>query len=310
MNRTLIAVLATGLAMAAPAVYALAATAPAPADPADVAAAAAIAAEVRQNAGQMGGARAIAAHYADQIESHHYPAAPGDGLVPGGDMSAKVGGYLAAYLKIVPDYRMEEQATQSGNIVTVTSYISGSYPTGGKFEDVSMAAYTVQGGKVVRGDAIHTNPGAEQKAFQGKGERSALDHAAAEKIAAEMRATNGDGLLATRPYLAERVGAWTPASMDLAGVYTGDRLRAGYAREMGAIRKALSHPVTQETIKVEGNGIVLDTKTSGELASGEATFTDSHVVFYVTDGMIVGVRSAHSPAALANFAKIFKAAAG
>ena len=227
-------------------------------------------------------------------------------------MSSKVGGYLAAYLKIVPDYRMDEQVTQSGNVLTVTSATSGSYPTGGKFEDaVPMAAYTVVGGKVVRGDAIHTNPGcAEQKAFQGKSERLAQDHAAAEKIAAEMRATNGDGLLATRPYLAERVGAWTPASMDLAGVYTGDRLRAGYLRETTAIRKALSHPVTEETIKVEGNGIVLDTKTSGgALASGEATFTDLHVIFYADRRDDRRGAVGPLPAALANFAKIFKAAA-
>ena len=44
---------------------------------------------------------------------------------------------------------------------------------GDLFEDVSVVAYQVRQGRIVRADAIHTNPGSIQKAMRGSGDQAA-----------------------------------------------------------------------------------------------------------------------------------------
>jgi hypothetical protein len=278
------------------------------ASPADVAAATAIAAQARQNAGQFGATRTMASHFADVLESHHYPAAKGDGPAPKGNSASLIAGGLAMFTKAMPDFKADERISQNGNVVTVTAFTTGSMKDGGKFEDVSMISYVVHDGAVIRADAVHTNPSAAAKALAGSDARYVADHATAEKVAAAMRATGGDALLATPAFFADRVAVWSPDALQSAAVFTRDQLHGAVIGENAMLKKAIRNYANADDIKVEGNTVVLDAKTTGALANGEPTWTDVHAVLYVTDGMIVGLQASHSPGAHANMAKIMSKA--
>src|ERR1700749_191235 len=56
-----------------------------------------IADEMTQHAGQQGAVRVAAAHFADKLESHHYPPAPMDGVADGAQVAKAINGSLATY---------------------------------------------------------------------------------------------------------------------------------------------------------------------------------------------------------------------
>ena len=137
----------------------------------------------------------------------------------------------------------------------------------------------------------------------GVDDQASADHATAVQIADVMRATHGDGLLVTPAHFEAMVAI---VSSDAARniVMPADTLTKIINSEQGTLKAALPDFSSRETIKVEGNTIVMDNKTTGKLKSGEATFADTHAVFYVATGKIVAVEVTHSPEALANLKKI------
>lgn len=296
------------LSVAALAMPAAAADSPSPQAKADEAAAAAIAAEMKANAGQQGAVRTAARHFAEQLESHHTPASPGDGAAPGAKVAQAIDGSLPRYQKAVPDYRMDEKVSLKGNVVTITSYTTGTYAAGGRFEDVSLVAYEVQGGKIVRAHGIHTNPGAIQKAMAGSDERARLDNADAERIAAEMRASAGKGIEIVPRYLAEKVAVTPPAAPERNGIFSRDVLAGAMTREVGMVKAALTDYANTETVRVQGNKIMLDGKMTGVTKAGEQTWSDTDLVLSVTDGKIVGIATTHSAEGSANLRKVLAAA--
>jgi hypothetical protein len=203
---------------------------------------------------------------------------------------------------------MDEKVSLQGNTVTITSFTSGTYADGNRFEDVSLVAYQVKDGKIWRADAVHTNPGAIQKALRGSDDRAAADHLAAEKIAAEMNASKGRGLEIASKYFAERVAAWSPDNPEKSALYERDPLRTGMASEMAAIKKALSGYANLEAIKVRGNKILLDGRMTGTMSDGKPTWGDTKLALAVTDGMIVGLESSHSAQGRENLRKVLAAA--
>ena len=285
-----------------------AATAPAAAAPAlteDETAAMAIAAEMKRDAGQQGAVRAAARHFADKLESHHYPASPGDGIADGAMVAKAINGSLAGYQKVVPDYRMDEKVSVEGPIVTITSFTSGTYSGGGRFEDVSLVSYQVKGGQIVRADAVHTNPGAIQKAMRGNDDRATADHQLAETIAAEMRASHGGGLQVAAKYLSERVAVWSPEGKG--AVRPAEALRAAISGEQATVQKRLSGYANTDDIKVEGNRVILNSKFTGVLADGRTTWADTRAALCVSQDRVVGMEVSHSPEAMTNLKAIFAA---
>jgi hypothetical protein len=293
------AVLTTGLAAAA------AGPTPAmsPEQTADSAVAASVAAEAEKHAGQMGAAKVVASHFADGADSHHYPPSPGDGPQPAGDKSAVISGVMARFTKAVPDFRLDEVVSHRGPVITVTSLINGTDSVGDTFHDVAVTSYTFSGGKVVHIDSIHINPGASARQLVG-GEVSAADHATAVKLADAMQASTGDGLKVAAANFAEMV-AVISNDVDETGLVRRETLTKAITDEQGVLKRALAHYASQETVIVKDNMIILDNKTSGALETGETASADTHAVFHVTRGVIVGLEATHSPEGVANLRKIF-----
>lgn len=276
----------------------------APADQAaDTATAASVATEARRHAGGMGAATVVASHFADGADSHHYPASPGDGPQKAVGHDVNIAANMARFAQGIPDFRLDEVVSQHGPVITITSLISGTDPATGQFHDTAVTSYRFGGGKVVHVDSIHINPGASVRGPMGA-QISAADHATAIRFADEMRATGGEAMLAAPAHFAEMVAVLSKDA-DHNALLPRDRLAQIITGEEAALKAALSNYASHETITAEGNRIILDNKTTGTLKSGEATWADTHAVFHVTRGVIVGVEATHSPEAQANLKKVF-----
>jgi ketosteroid isomerase-like protein len=268
-----------------------------------------IAAEMQQHAGQQGAVRVAAAHFADKLESHHYPAAPTDGVADGAQVAKAINGSLATYQNAVKNYRMDEKISVHGAVVTITSFTSGTFTDGKPFEDVSQVAYEVRDGKIARADAVHTNPGAIMKALRGSDDKAASDQQSAEKIAAEIRASGSPALDVAQKYYGDRVAAWSPAHADQNWLLQAETLRTQGGREMSATQQALANYRNREKVSVRGNQILVRMDITGTLANGEAATIDTDLALFVTGDQIVGLQASHSAQARATMRKILAASA-
>ncbi|MAT50023.1 MAG: hypothetical protein CMK32_02420 [Porticoccaceae bacterium] len=248
-----------------------------------------IADQMRENAGQQGATRVAAKYFGENLESHHYPPSPGDGVLPGPAVARAIRESLPKYQKIISDYQMDEAVSVEGPIVNVTANTNGFFADGSPFHDVSQVAYRVRNGKIVRADAIHTNPGAISKALAGDGGLAASDHESAMSIANKMRDCNPCAMDISGQFFADRVATWSFRFPDKNKLYHGDELRELIRKRFAKLEGIFSGYREYEEIDVDGNTIHVAYRIAGKGQDDKPLALDAQFRLSVTRNAIVGI---------------------
>lgn len=248
-----------------------------------------IANEMKNNAGQQGATRVAAKYFADQLESRHYPPSPGDGMVSGPQVAKAINGSLAAYMRLVNDYSMDEKVSRHGNKLTIIASTSGTHQDETPFNDVSLVNYQVNNGRITRADAIHTNPGAIQKAHTGSDDRNIADHIGAKKIAAEMLASDEYSLGIAQKYFSDKIAVWSPDHIERSALYDRSTFSTRISSIIAAINRSDSEIERKEDVRVIGNKILIDSFIEETLNDKQHTLKSIHLKLYVTNNTIIGI---------------------
>ncbi|KJS04065.1 MAG: hypothetical protein VR73_15355 [Gammaproteobacteria bacterium BRH_c0] len=248
-----------------------------------------IASEMKKNAGQQGATRVAAKYFSDQLESRHYPPSPGDGMVSGPQVAKAINGSLAVYKRLVNDYSMDEKVSRHGNKLTIIAFTSGTHQDETPFNDISLVTYQVNNGRITRADAIHTNPGAIQKAHTGSDDRNMADHIGAKKIADEILASDEYSLAIAQKYFSDKIAVWSSDHIERSALYDRSTISTGIASRITAIKQPQGEMERKKDIRVLGNQILVDSIIEETSNDEHHVQTSSHFKLFVTNNTIIGI---------------------
>jgi hypothetical protein len=268
-----------------------------------------VAQEIRNAAAHNDASRTVANYLAPKITVRSFSSPELSGDFAGPIFRHKMIDALSAAANAIKNFEMREIVEIETDKVTISTFKGGQSRRGERFDDHSIATYTLVEGQVVSSESAHMNTGGLINLLKGDSSLADADAMKAQEIGQSMRALKGRPCIKViEPYLTEKVAMFFPRTPERNLLAERQLLKDASVNEPAAYNKALDNWSLTEEIDVRGNAIAIRGHWTGTLKSDNSPlWGDEDIILYIVNGRVAAWCNDHAPEAMANTLKALSA---